>query len=79
MSLLSEKTPNKNDAIRDECMLLPGYFRGYCPLSLRPCRGDIENSDTLRYWSSRAEVCASGILDDPGLLEYFAVRCSHTP
>ena len=29
------------------------------------------NSEISRYWSLRAELCASGVLDDPGLLRYF--------
>ena len=29
------------------------------------------NSKISRYWSFRAELCASGVLDDPGLLGYF--------
>ena len=33
------KTPNAYDAIRDECMPVTGFFRGYCRLSIRPLRG----------------------------------------
>ena len=29
------------------------------------------NSEISRCWSFRAELCASGVLDDPGLLGYF--------
>ena len=34
-----KKTSNAYDAIRDECMPLTGFFRGYCRLLLRPSRG----------------------------------------
>ena len=29
------------------------------------------NSEISRYWSFSAELCASGVLDDPGLWGYF--------
>ena len=39
-SLLREKkTPNAYDDIRDECVPLTGFFRGYCRLLLQPSRG----------------------------------------
>ena len=33
-----KKTPNAYDAIRDECVPLTCFFRGYCRLLLRPSR-----------------------------------------
>ena len=42
----------------------------YVVVGAYPVR-DILTSQISRFWSFRAELCASGVLDDPGLLGYF--------
>ena len=42
-----KKSPNTFDAIRDECMLFPGFFCGYCQLLLRPLRDAAQHQEEI--------------------------------